>query len=69
MTRYHAVMLDETGCEFGVSVIADNKADAEDQLREDYPESCCVQLESLEDTREREAAMYRRMEAEYYYGY
>ena len=61
MTNYWAVMLDETGCEFGVGVRAANYEDARDQLREDYPESRCVQLESPQDTREREAAMYARV--------
>jgi len=64
MTEFHAVMLDETGCEFGVGVTADTREDAYDQLREDYPESTCVQLESPADTAERERAMYARIEAE-----
>lgn len=57
MTKFHAVMLDETRCEFGVSVEAESRADAYEQLQEDYPESRCVQLESPADTAEREAAM------------
>ena len=58
MIKYHAVMLDETRCEFGASVEAENRAAAHDWLRENYPESRCVQLESPEDTAEREAAMH-----------
>lgn len=64
MTKFHAVMLDETGCEFGVGVTADNRADAYDQLREDYPESRCIQLESPEDTRHREERMMREIQME-----
>lgn len=65
MTRYHAVMLDETRCEFGVSVEAGNREQAYEQLHLDYPESQCVQLESPEDTASREAAMQRSIERQY----
>lgn len=58
MTHFHAVMIDETGCEFGASIEASSRSAAYDRLREDYPESRCVQLESPEDTRAREQAMY-----------
>jgi hypothetical protein len=51
-------MLDETRCEFGVDVDAVSRETAYDQLREDYPESRCVQLESGEDTQRREKEMY-----------
>ena len=72
MTRFWAVMLDETGCEFGAGVEAANKADAYDELREMYPESRCIQLESPADTAEREMRMYQRIQAEMcdpYYDY
>jgi hypothetical protein len=58
MIHFHAVMLDETGCEFGAGVDAESREEAYRLLREDYPESRCVQLESPEDTAERERAMY-----------
>ena len=58
MTDFHAVMLDETRCEFGVSVTADSREAAHAWLRENYPESSCVQLESPEDRLERERAMH-----------
>ncbi len=58
MTTFHAVMIDETGCEFGTSVTARSRTEAFKKLREDYPESRCDQLESPEDTACREAAMY-----------
>jgi len=59
MTKFHAVMLDETGMgEFGADVEARTRNEAYEKLREDYPESRCVQLESPEDTAAREDAMY-----------
>lgn len=39
MTKFHAVMVDETGCEFGVDLEAEDIDAAEEQLSEDYPES------------------------------
>lgn len=65
LIHFHAVMLDETGCEFGVGVDAKDRAEALDFLSEDYPESTCVQLESPEDTAKREAEIYARLSAEY----
>lgn len=59
--KYHAVMLDETHCEFGVDVDADTRDEAYAQLEEDYPESSVVQLESSSDTADR---MYQRIMAE-----
>lgn len=62
MTIYHAVMLDETRCEFGVTVPADRGGlDPYDWLRENYPESTCVQLETPEQALEREQAIYDRV--------
>ena len=66
MTKFHAVMIDETGCEFGVGVEADNKSEAYDILTEDYPESRCVQLESPDEAAERESRMYMSIEREMY---
>lgn len=63
--RYHAVMIDETGCEFGADVTARTREAARIKLAADYPESHCVQLESPADTRRREADMYRRINREY----
>ena len=57
MTHYHAVMLDETRCEFGVGIEANTRDEAYNKLREEYPESLCVQLEDDNDTRERIEAM------------
>jgi hypothetical protein len=58
-------MLDETRCEFGVGVEADTREEAYEQLREDYPESRCVQLESPEDTAAREKRIYEQAMREY----
>ena len=63
MTRYHAVMTDETGCEFGVDVDAATRAEAYDDLRENYPESSVAQLESPRDTQDRESRMYAHIDA------
>lgn len=64
MIYFHAVFIDETGCEFGAGVTASNKEEAYDLLRESYPESRIVQLESPEDTAAREMAIYARVSAE-----
>ena len=66
MTKFHAVMIDETGCEFGAEVTASSRAAAFAKLREDYPESRCDQLESPADTRRRERAMYERADRAYW---
>lgn len=63
MTMYHAVMLGEDGTEFGLDVEALSKDDAWAQIREDYPEGACLQLESPQDTMDREKAIYDRMNA------
>lgn len=60
MIDYHAVMLDETGCEFGRSFRATTREEAWAYLQENYPESRCIQLEDDDDTRRREAAIYAR---------
>lgn len=62
MTHYHAVMVDETGCEFGADIDARSRSVAYDGLRERYPESRCVQLESPADTRLRERRLYHALE-------
>jgi len=67
MTQYHAVLIDETGCEFGHTFTAASRDEAWDEIREMFPESQCVQLESPEDTARREQAIYARVAAEYDY--
>ena len=64
--RYHAVMIDETGCEFGAEVTAKSREAAYAKLREDYPESRCAQLESPADTRKREARIMREVDEDYW---
>lgn len=58
--QFHAVMLDECGMEFGVTVRALNHGEASDILGEQYPESRVIQLESPEETAERERQTYLR---------
>lgn len=64
MCQYHAVMLDECGDEFGVTLQASSAGDARAQLREDYPESRCVQLENRRDTQRREQRMHAQLQWE-----
>jgi hypothetical protein len=58
MVRFHAVMLDETRCEFGHSFEAESREAAYEYLEENYPESSCVQLETPGQSADRERAMY-----------
>lgn len=58
MTHYHAVLLDETRCEFGAGCEAESREAAREYFREMYPESQVVQIESPEDRAARESAMY-----------
>lgn len=61
MIKFHAVFIDETGMgEFGATIEAKDHAEAWEVAREEYPESRCVQIESPEDTAEREARIYER---------
>ncbi len=61
--KYHAVMLDETRCEFGVDVEATSRDEAYQKLADMYAESSVVQLESPFDTANREKAMYDHISA------
>ena len=65
MINFWAVLDDETGMEFGAGVRAPDRETAYEMLRENYPESRVVQLESPEDTRRREAEIYARVSADY----
>ena len=64
MTQYHAVLLDETGCEFGHTFEASSREEAWDEINDMFPESRCVQLESPEDTRKREDRIQRQIQME-----
>ena len=61
MTKYHAVMLDETNCEFGADVEANSRTEAYELLHEDYPESTIIQVETPEQAQEREDKMYQHI--------
>lgn len=50
MAKYHAVMLDETRCEFRVSFEAPSRQAAYEYLEEEYPES---QVDELTDETQR----------------
>ena len=62
--RFHAVLMDETGCEFGHTFTANSREEAWDEIDDLFPESRCVQLESDEDTRKREARIQRQIQME-----
>jgi len=59
--EYWAVLLDETGCEFGAGVKARSYEEAREKLQENYPESRVVQLETPADRADREQRMYDRL--------
>lgn len=59
--QFHAVMIDETGCEFGHTFDAADRDAAWEYLDDRYPESRVDQLESSADTRERERRVYERL--------
>ena len=61
MIQYHAVMLDETGCEFGHTFTAPDRTAAWDYVQEQFPESQCVQLEDPTDTARRQKSIYDRI--------
>lgn len=65
MTKFHAVMIDETGCEFSAEIEACTKADAIDQLEEDYPECRVDVVSSPDEMRERERHIYERANWDY----
>ncbi len=66
MPKFHAVLIDECGSEFGADVVAPDYDTAHDMMRENYPESNVVQLESARDTQEREHLQYTRLLGEDY---
>ncbi len=63
MTRYHAVLTDECGSEFGVDLTANTRLEALTQLREDYPESRVIQIEDDSDTAKRQHDIYTHINA------
>ena len=67
--KFHAVMIDETGCEFGHTFDARNYDDAYDYLHDCYPESRVDQVLSAEDQAERERARQLRLMEELEYNW
>lgn len=59
MTKYHAVLRDETGCDFTASVEAKTRQAAFDYLHENYPESRVIDVETAAQINRREARTYR----------
>jgi hypothetical protein len=66
MTHYHAVFLDETGCEFGAGIDAPDAQTAYAEIQEQYPECRIVQFESPEDRRKREQALWDEVNGDYW---
>jgi hypothetical protein len=48
MARYHALLTDEMGEEFGITFEAPDHSAAEGYLRDQYPESGVIQLLDLD---------------------
>jgi hypothetical protein len=62
---YHAIVIDETGCEFPAQVEADDFSEAMDLLREDYPEARGFEnVATTAERREQEHDRYMRLMAE-----
>ena len=61
--RFHAIMVDETGCEFNVVFNASSHHAAYDYLDEQYPESGVAQLETTQDAADRERAVWASLGA------
>ena len=49
MTTFHAILIDETGCEFSEYIESCNASEAYEELQGDYPESSVVRVEILGD--------------------
>lgn len=62
--KIHAVMIDETGCEFGVEVYADSKDEAIRILGSIFPESYVDQIKTMADIRKREADIAAEIRSE-----
>lgn len=62
MVQYHAVMLDETRCEFGVTFEAEDQGKALDYLSENYPESIVDEMKTVtqwdRERHDREVRLY-----------
>lgn len=72
MPRFHAILTDETGHgEFGVTIDADSRGDAWDELEEDYPECRVTQVKTQEEVEQDQADREARMWSDDYddYGY
>jgi len=60
---YHAIMMGEDGIEFGADVEANSYDEAETLLRDGYPESRIIYLESYQTAVERERRIYNDVRA------
>lgn len=69
MNRYQAILIDETGCEFGVTIDAYNRAQVWEELAEDYPECRVTQVLSQAEIEERQREIYYEDPYDDDYGY
>lgn len=65
MTEYYAVLRDETGCDFLAYVEAKSRQEAFNHLHQNYPESRVIDVETLAQSRRREARCYSRQQQIY----
>ena len=65
MAKFHAVLMDELGDEFGLEVEADCKFAARRKLRENYPESRVVDLKSNLEMYHRQRRFERAAQLDY----
>ncbi len=64
--RFHAVLIDECGDEFGADINAKDENEAWEKFQENYPESRVIQVESPADARRRERDLMLAVQAEDY---
>lgn len=60
MTKYYAVLRDETGCDFSANIEAKSRQEAFNYLHRNYPESRVIDVETMAQIRRREARYYQR---------
>lgn len=69
MIRFHAVLVDETNCEFTVVIDAPSRSEARDSLDNEYPESRVKVLQTSEEQEQEQMDREKRIYSEDYYLY
>lgn len=65
MTKYYAILRDETGCDFSANIDATSRQEAFNHLHQNYPESRVIDVETVAQIRRREARYYIRQQRVY----